>query len=83
MRSLEPRGALYLLDDSSWHEAVTAAQSSHVCCLGHRGRHLLGMSISHFEIRTSSVGEGRPFTRPEAVFVANLGRVSQYLGMTA
>jgi hypothetical protein len=26
-----------------------AAQSPHVCCLGQSGRHLLGMSISHFD----------------------------------
>src|ERR1700689_790325 len=31
-----------------WHETVMAAQSPHVCCPGQRGRHLLGMSISHF-----------------------------------
>jgi hypothetical protein len=31
------------------HETVMASQSPHVCCLGQRGRHPLGMSISHFD----------------------------------
>ena len=31
-----------------WHETVMAVQSPHVCCRGQSGRHLLGMSISHF-----------------------------------
>jgi hypothetical protein len=40
---------LFENDGRLWHEAVMAVQSPHVCCRGQSGKHLLGMSISHFD----------------------------------
>jgi hypothetical protein len=41
-------------DGSYWHKCEVPTASSYVCCLGQSGKHLLAMSISHFDPQQKS-----------------------------